>query len=108
MLNYWVIPGVDEMQTADGIIDTVCRKFEVSKADVLGKGRDSPLPLARQVIIYFMVKNLKHNNKSFKQEYIADMLNINRSYIPYSVNAVQHLIKIDTKFRNLIEWLQQI
>ena len=85
--------------TPDLVLQTVCRYFNISKADVLGNRRSKDIALARQLTMW-LFKNRLHYSYSV----IGNLLGgRNHSTVMHGCNKIDKLVKTDHKIQQKIE-----
>ena len=88
---------------SDKIIEKVCKYFELSKNQLLGKDRKKELSYARQICIYLIDEMLEMPYTS-----IGKIFNKDHATIIYCKNKVQKLLKTDKLLQTQIKDIQDL
>lgn len=91
-------PAVD---TRRHIIDIVCKKLNLTFAEINTKSRNRSLVIARQISMYIMLKN----NYSLSEA--GSIFNKDHATALHARNAVSNLIETDKNYRALIAEIEQ-
>ena len=97
--SFFVFSDVHNLQ----IHEKVCKYFELSKNQLLGKDRKKELSYARQICIYLIDEMLEMPYTS-----IGKIFNKDHATIIYCKNKVQKLLKTDKLLQTQIKDIQDL
>lgn len=88
----------------DKILQSVCKFFNISKADIIGAGRQKDIALARQVTMWFYKNELEMSYPTIGKLFSGR----DHTTIMHGCNKIDSLLNSDSRFKEKIEIIKNL
>lgn len=96
-VNYWVVPCMDKLRTAEGYLNKVCNEFNLTTKQLRGRSRKREIVDARSILMHLLYMRLNMTSTE-----AGKYLNRDHSTVLYNCKKVNNLMDVDRDFKELV------
>lgn len=97
--TYWAFPGLISSMNSDAIINHVCNRLGMSRADIMQKTRKRDIVDARRICI----NAIKNNNQRISLKRIGFIFNLDHATVLHCLKTYKILFETDTYFQKKVQ-----